>query len=363
MGQSNNAARHKILLVDDDQGFLEVYLETLKRLPGSPEIYSASTGARALALLESEAFTLLIVDLNMPRMDGMKVLAIARRKYPLLRLMVLTGVSDEQFRARAYGMGVDQFWRKPDSVKEVEMFLEAVDALLQRESQGGFRGVQSKGLVDIIQLECLAQSSNVLRITNGVLEARIWIQGGVVTDAAAQDLTGEAAFRRILRWKRGSFELLPADPDRPRTIFSSVQGLLLESAQAIDEAGGNTTFFSAASKTQSTSSASPLAGLAHFEGVQFVMTVGPEPKHEVVSWGMESPESVSDWMKKSLESFRALGDRLQVGELQQVTGMNSQNQIALAPAPQGELCVGFRPTLPSDDVRDTMKNILAKWAS
>ena len=33
------------------------------------------------------------------------------------------------------------------------MFLEAVDSLLQRESSGGFRGVQSKSLMDIIQLE------------------------------------------------------------------------------------------------------------------------------------------------------------------------------------------------------------------
>ncbi len=58
-----------------------------------------------------------------------------------------------------------------------------MDSLLQRESSGGFRGVQSKSLMDIIQLECLSQSSNVLRITNGVLEARVWIQGGLVIDA------------------------------------------------------------------------------------------------------------------------------------------------------------------------------------
>lgn len=363
MAQTSNEPRHKILLVDDDQAFLDIYYETLKRLPGSPEIFPAVTGARALAMLESEAFNLLIVDLNMPKIDGLQVLSIARRKFPQLRLVVLTGVQDEQFRARAYGMGVDLFCQKPESAKEVEMFLDAVDSLLQRESKGGFRGVQSKSLMDIIQLECLSQSSNVLRITNGVLEARIWIQGGLIIDAEEQELTGEPAFRRILRWKTGSFELLPADPARKRTIFTSYQGLLLESAQAFDESGGTTSFFAAPSMTQSESSGSPLAPLAHFEGVQFVLTVGPEPKEELVSWGMESPESVSTWMKKSLESFRALGERLHVGELQQVTGMSSQNHVALASCPKGELCVGFRPALLSEDVRESMKTILAKWAS
>ena len=44
-----------------------------------------------------------------------EVITIARRKYPELRLVVLTGIRDEQFRTRAYAMGVDQYWIKPES--------------------------------------------------------------------------------------------------------------------------------------------------------------------------------------------------------------------------------------------------------
>src|ERR1051325_9364105 len=154
MASTDATARSKILLVDDDQDFLELYWEILKRLPSGPEVHTASTGARALALLESEPFTLLIVDLNMPKMDGLQVIAIARRKYPQLRIVVWTCIADEQFRARAYGMGVDQYWQKPATEKERQLFLESIESLLQNASQAGFRGVQSKSLVDIIQLEC-----------------------------------------------------------------------------------------------------------------------------------------------------------------------------------------------------------------
>ena len=80
MGSTVATARSKILLVDDDQDFLELYWEILKRLPSGPEVHTASSGARALALLESEPFNLLIVDLNMPKMDGLQVIAIARRE-------------------------------------------------------------------------------------------------------------------------------------------------------------------------------------------------------------------------------------------------------------------------------------------
>jgi len=116
----------KILLVDDDQAFLEVYWEVLKTLPSKPAIHTASTGARALALLESEPFHLLIVDLNMPKMDGLQVIAIARRKYPQLKIVVWTCIADEQFRARAYGMGVEQYWQKPASEQERQHFLDSV---------------------------------------------------------------------------------------------------------------------------------------------------------------------------------------------------------------------------------------------
>src|SRR6266702_170033 len=229
----------KILLLDDDQDFLDLYREMLSQhLSSLPDVRVASSGSRGLAMLESEPFNMLIVDLNMPKMDGLQVLSIARRKYPELRLVVLTAIREEQFRTRAYAMGVDQYWIKPESDQEVGLFMESIESLLNREASGGFRGVQSKSLVDIIQLECLSQSSTVLKITNGILEGKIWIQNGEVIDAETQDLTGESAFRKILSWKTGNFEILPAEPERNRTIFGSYQGLLLESAQALDEAQG-----------------------------------------------------------------------------------------------------------------------------
>jgi len=176
-----------------------------------PDVRAASTGARALAMLESEQFHLLIVDLNMPKMDGLQVLSIARRKYPELRLVILTAIREEQFRTRAYAMGVDQYWIKPESDQEMGLFMESIESLLSREAKGGFRGVQSKSLWDIVQLECLSQSSTVLKITNGMAEGKIWIQNGEVIHAEAPSLTAEPAFQRILTWKTGSFEKLPAD--------------------------------------------------------------------------------------------------------------------------------------------------------
>src|ERR1700760_1444412 len=190
--------RPKILLLDDDKDLLELYREILTQLPSHPEIFTSTTGARALAMMEAEPFTLLVSDLNMPKMDGLQVLSIVRRKYPEMRTVVLTSVLDEQFRSRVYSLGVDLFWHKPSSAEEIQQFLDCLESLIGREAHSnGFRGVQSKSLVDIIQLECISQNSTVLRILNGPFTGHIWVQNGEVVDAATESLSGEAAFHSI----------------------------------------------------------------------------------------------------------------------------------------------------------------------
>jgi CheY-like chemotaxis protein len=362
------SARPKILLLDDDQDFLDLYREMLSQhLPSLPDVRVANSGSRGLALLDSEGFTLMIVDLNMPKMDGLQVLSIARRKFPQLRLMVLTSMRDEQFRTRAYAMGVDQYWIKPESDQEMGLLMESIESLLAGEAQGGFRGVQSKSLVDIIQLECLSQSSCALKINNGHVEGKIWIQQGEVIDAEAPELTAEPAFQRILSWKTGSFEIQPANPGRSRTIFTSYQGLLLNTAQALDEAASQILTVepnaSAQVAAEAASSAPLLAEVSQISGVEFVLAMGTDKNKAEDYWGLENPKPMAEWTRATLENFRVLGERLQVGQLQQIVGTGPHRKVALAPCGQSELCVGFPPTMPAEQLRETLKNVLTKWAS
>jgi CheY-like chemotaxis protein len=357
--------RHKILLVDDEQDTLQLYKELLRQLPSQPEIYTATSGVKAIALLESEPFSLLISDLSMPKMDGLQVLSIVRRKFPQLRTAVLTCVTDEQFRTRAYAIGVDIFLEKPGTPQEIQLFMDCIESLLGREAQGGFRGLQSKSLVDIVQLECLSQSSSVLRVTNGPLEGRIWFQDGEIVHAATQDLTGEPAFYRILSWKTGNFESLPAQPGQPRTIHESHQALLLKAAQAQDEAkeqpGPNSRPLGEAGTPSSASDS--LAEIPRLPEVEFILTTATDGPGTIESWGVENPERVAAWAREMLQQFEFLGDRLQAGNFNQIEGFGLQNHVTLAAQPGSALCVGFQRQLSPEHVRDIMKTIVASWVS
>ena len=356
--------RHKILLLDDDQDLLDLYREMLAKLPSQPEIHTATSGARAIALLEAEPFTLLISDLNMPRMDGLQVLTIVRRKFPHLRTAVMTSVVDTQFRARAYAMGIDLFLEKPNTQQEVSFMMDCVESLLGREADAGFRGVQKKSLVDIIQLECLSQSSSTLKVTNGAWVGKLWFEGGDVVDAEAGDERAEDAFRRILSWRTGSFEILPPEPQRERTIFASYQGLLLESAQALDEAqaqaeGGTPT--EDGGEPESAPPAEPaLAGLTKVSGVEFVVHL-PLGTKEFEARGVENPEHLAEWVRETMQACRLLGESLGAGPLGQVECLGAANHLVMASRGTADLCVGFSGSISTEMVRETLPKVLEKW--
>ncbi len=347
------AARQKILILDDEQDILEIYQEILARLPSQPEIHTADNGPRAIALLESEPFNLLLVDLCMPGMDGFQVLVVVRRKFPSLRVVVITAAEDEQFRARAYAMGIDLYIEKPKTGKEIINFVDCVESLLEREEQGGFRGVQSKTLVDIIQLECLTQSSAILKFTTPIAEGRIWVQRGEIIDAASGELSGREAFLEMLRWKSGNFEMLASDIPRPRTIFSSYESLLMETAQTIDEADS----------MPIPDEEAGLAAFARYKGVQFAVAVQSTDKKKFDQWGMENPEEMAGWIQETSNALRSLGDKLEAGHLEEVEGMGPQRHIAVLISDNEALGVGFTRSAVLPHIRETMKQIEAKWLS
>ena len=349
--------RQKILILDDEQDILEIYQEILARLPSQPEIHTADSGARAIALLESEPFNLLLVDLRMPGMDGFQVLAIVRRKFPTLRVVVMTAAEDEQFRARSYAMGIDLYMEKPKTGKEIINFVDCIESMLEKGDAGGFRGVQSKTLVDIVQLECLTQSSVILKVSSATGEGRIWIQKGEIIDAATGDLLGREAFLELLSWRAGSFEILPSDIPRPRTIFSSYENLLMETAQTMDEA-------QAVDLVAADSNS--LAGFSRYKGVQFVIAVEGGDKDAVKAvehWGAENPDQLAMWIHQVTRAMRVLGDRLEAGQLESIEALGPQRHVAIISCDEQDLGVGFTRSATLPHVRETMKQIEAKWAS
>lgn len=352
--------RHKILILDDDADWLELSREMLATLPSQPEILTANNGKRALALLESEPVRLLICDLKMPRMDGLQILAIVRRRHPELRTVVLSALEDEEYRSRAYALGVDLFWIKIEMQRNAKMFTECLESLLGRDNDTGFRGIQSKSLMDIIQMECLSRSSTVLRITRGPIVAKLWIQDGELIDAEAAGVRGEAAFRRILAWKSGTFENLPAEPEHERTIMKPVNALLLETAQDMDETA-QPLEPEEAEQSAHRKTIWKLALLTR-EGAEFVVSIPPSGMGEPEAIGTQGVAQLADWARSAAKIARRLGDRLESGPVLQIAGQSVERQVLVLNHEDKVFLVGW-PANATDKLLEKSRKLVASWDS
>lgn len=261
-------------------------------------------------------------------------------------------------------MGIDLFLEKPAAEDEIKTFCDCIEGVLLREEAGGFRGVQSMSLVDLIQSECMAGASCVLKITNGPMAGRIWLQDGDVIDAEAQGLGAEEGFRKILEWRGGSFEKLPADSGRDRAIFNSYQGLLLDSAQTLDMAeAGDLGLDGEGDAVEGGENLGRLGPISRCNGVELALTVDKAEPHATKAWAVENEESMGAWTRERMERFSALGEKLNLGQLKQASGVGLKRHLALLPGSEATLCVGIQRSFSQSEVRETLKEILVKWGS
>jgi len=104
----------KILLVDDEKDFLEVMAERLTAR--GMNVSTADSALEALRLVETETFDAIILDLQMPAMDGIETLKALKQKRPELQIILLTGHATIKKGIEAMKMGAMDFIEKPADV-------------------------------------------------------------------------------------------------------------------------------------------------------------------------------------------------------------------------------------------------------
>jgi CheY-like chemotaxis protein len=124
-----NAPVRKILVADDDEFSLKL-IGKLLALAGYT-VSKARDGAQALDLLAREQFALLITDVNMPRMGGLRLLEEVKKKHHIPAIVVTATDIDSDTQRRSYSLGALRFIIKPVDQNEL---LSAVKEVLGKES-------------------------------------------------------------------------------------------------------------------------------------------------------------------------------------------------------------------------------------
>jgi DNA-binding response OmpR family regulator len=119
-----------VLIVEDDAALLH-FLDQGLRLDGH-EVHLATDGEAALKAVEKLRPETMILDLGLPRKDGVEVLEEMRQRFPTTSVLVLTGRAEMEERVKCLDLGADDVVLKPFSFHELRARLQA---LARRRSQ------------------------------------------------------------------------------------------------------------------------------------------------------------------------------------------------------------------------------------
>ncbi len=232
-----SAKKYHVLFVDDSMALLETFGELCSVLSNQTwEIYSATTADRALAILQEAPMDLVVLDIGIPMVDGIQLLGIIVRRYPGIKLAVMTGHATESNRAACLSSGAELFIEKPVSAAGIKMVFNLLNDLVSWAHREGFSGaLRQVGLQEVIQMECIGRRSSILDIRNPQMRGQIYIEAGAIIHATVGTLTGEQAVYRLLSLKGGEFQVNPFQAPPRRTVQIGWENLLMEAARASDE--------------------------------------------------------------------------------------------------------------------------------
>ena len=126
------ASADRVLLVEDESRLREMLTRALREMGFHPTATgSAEAALRVLEHGPPPPPGILILDLNLPGMDGMQLLGTLRQRWPTLQVVILTGFGDLEAAKKAIHLDVVDFLTKPCALGDLEIALDRARSRLR----------------------------------------------------------------------------------------------------------------------------------------------------------------------------------------------------------------------------------------
>ena len=215
----------RIILADDEKVIHEIIGDYLK--DAGHRVHNAYDGKEALGCIEEQAFDMAIIDLKMPKIDGLTLLNRIREIRPMLPVIIATGHGSMETAIQALRSGADDFLVKP--VKFFEL-----DAVLEKSMQIGLIRQKNRTLtetISAIQSGRIGHPSSwkMVGVSPAITQTKTQIRQIVESGCDPVLITGETgcgkevAARRIHREAFGEAApfIAVSCPAIPETLFES----------------------------------------------------------------------------------------------------------------------------------------------
>mgnify|MGYP000707680516 CR=1 FL=1 len=139
----------KVLLVDDEAEFLTIMAERMEAR--GMIVTTAQSADTALAAIKNESFDAIVMDFQMPGIDGMEALKEIKAKNPELQIILLTGYASVEKTVEAMKIGATDFLEKPADMAALEEKIKKASAdkmvIVEKKAEEKIRAIfQRRGI-------------------------------------------------------------------------------------------------------------------------------------------------------------------------------------------------------------------------
>ena len=113
----------RILIVDDDPLILFMLEKIIQRQPDLNVMGTAHNGNEALAFLHDSQPDVILLDIEMPHMNGIECLQIIRRRYPAITVILLTSFAEEHYVIEGLANGAQSYLLKTMSFANLDQYI------------------------------------------------------------------------------------------------------------------------------------------------------------------------------------------------------------------------------------------------
>ncbi len=223
----------KVLIADDDQTLLKLLSKKFEKFSGVFEPVLALDGINAVNILEKEPVSLVISDLQMPRLDGFALLNHIKEFYPDIPVIIITAFGKPKSRQVILGQGAVEYLEKPIVIDDLaNMILK----YLNKETEGGL--LNNASLEMFIQLIEMELKTCTIRVNDKKSNKRgvLFFREGELVDARIGKHHGNTAAYRIFAWSEVAISIENHCLQKRKLVEGDLQAILLESMRLKDEA-------------------------------------------------------------------------------------------------------------------------------
>ena len=112
-----------VLIADDHNLFREGLVEFLNNLPEITDLYQANNGQEVIELLKKQSIDVVLLDINMPVMDGIATAKSMKKKWPKVKIIMH---DTHEYIRQVLDLGVDGYLLKTTSLSELQTAIKTV---------------------------------------------------------------------------------------------------------------------------------------------------------------------------------------------------------------------------------------------